>query len=127
AAAGGLLMRLSPSQVEKFERCGVRGLLETAAGARSSDVIRHFGILIHAAAVLAATGAGEALISDRIDEIWHHLDFGSPWYSEEERERARLMVNKFLAWHHSNSRDLVAVEQPLLTRVGGLGIVCQVD
>jgi len=127
AAAGGLLMRLSPSQVEKFHKCGLRWLLETAAGARSSDVIRHFGILIHAAAVLAATGAGEALISDRIDEIWHHLDFGSPWYSEKERERARLMVNKFLAWHASNSRDLVAVEQPLRAQVGGVEIIGQVD
>ncbi len=99
AAADGLLVRLSPSQVESFHRCGLRWLLEVAAGAGSSDVIRHFGILIHAAAVLAATGADGVMIDERIDEIWHHLDFGSPWYSEKERERARVMVRKFLAWH----------------------------
>jgi RecB family exonuclease len=127
AAADGLLMRLSPSQVEKFHKCGLRWLLETAAGAGSSDVIRHFGILIHAAAVLAATGAREDSISERIDEIWHHLDFGSPWYSEKERERARVMVNKFLAWHASNSRELVAVEQTLRAQVGAVEIIGRVD
>jgi RecB family exonuclease len=98
-----------------------------AAGAGSSDVIRHFGILIHAAAVLAATGAEEAMIGERIDEIWHHLDFGSPWYSEKERERARVMVGKFLAWHKQNPRDLVAVEQPLRAQVGAVEITGRVD
>ena len=127
AAADGLLVRLSPSQVESFHRCGLRWLLEVAAGAGSSDVIRHFGILIHAAAVLAATGADQAMISDRIDEIWHHLDFGSPWYSEKERERATVMVNKFLAWHRDNPRELVAVEQQLKAQVGAVEITGRVD
>jgi superfamily I DNA/RNA helicase/RecB family exonuclease len=127
AAADGLLVRLSPSQVESFHRCGLRWLLEVAAGAGSSDVIRHFGILIHAAAVLAATGADEAMISERIDEIWHHLDFGSPWYGEKERERARVMVNKFLAWHRDNPRELVAVEQKLKAQVGAVEITGRVD
>jgi len=127
AAADGLLVRLSPSQVESFHRCGLRWLLEVAAGAGSSDVIRHFGILIHAAAVLAATGADEAMIGERIDEIWHHLDFGSPWYSEKERERARVMVDKFLAWHAGNPRELVAVEQKLRAQVGAVEITGRVD
>src|SRR5579859_964423 len=126
-AADGLLVRLSPSQVESFHRCGLRWLLEVAAGAGSSDVIRHFGILIHAAAVLAATGADGAMIEERIDEIWHHLDFGSPWYSEKERERARIMVNKFLDWHARNPRELVAVEQKLRTQVGAVEITGRVD
>jgi len=126
-AADGLLVRLSPSQVESFHKCGLRWLLEVAAGAGSSDVIRHFGILIHAAAVLAATGADEALIGERIDEIWHHLDFGSPWYGEKERERAQVMVSKFLAWHRANPRELVAVEQKLRAQVGAVEITGRVD
>jgi superfamily I DNA/RNA helicase/RecB family exonuclease len=125
--ADGALIRLSPSQVESFHRCGLRWLLEAAAGARSTDVVRHFGVLIHAAAVLAATGADQALIEERIDEIWHHLDFGSPWYSEKERERARVMVGKFLAWHAGNDRTLVAVEQPFRAQVGAVEIIGRVD
>jgi superfamily I DNA/RNA helicase/RecB family exonuclease len=127
AAADGLLVRLSPSQVESFHRCGLRWLLEVAAGAGSADLIRHFGILIHAAAVLAATGASEDMIDKRIDEIWHHLDFGSPWYGEKERERARIMVTKFLAWHQANPRELVAVEQKLRAQVGAVEITGRVD
>jgi superfamily I DNA/RNA helicase/RecB family exonuclease len=127
AAADGVLARLSPSQVESFHRCGLRWLLDTAVGAGSSDVVRHFGVLIHAAAVLAATGADGPHIEERIDDIWHHLDFGSPWFSEKERERARVMVSKFLAWHKENPRDLVAVEQPLRARIGAVEIRGQVD
>ena len=71
-------------------------------------MVRHFGIVIHAAAVLAAEGAADDLIGERIDEIWHHLDFGSAWYSEKQRELAQQMVDKFLAWHRGNPRELVA-------------------
>jgi len=124
---GSPLLRLSPSQVESFSRCGLRWLLEAAVGARSQDVVRHFGIIIHAAAVLAAAGADETAIGARIDEIWHHLDFGSGWYSEKQRVQAQRMVTKFLAWHRANDRQLVAVEQPVRARVGAVEITGRVD
>ena len=98
-ATAGEQVRLSPSQVEAFTRCGLRWLLESAAGAGRSDVLRHLGTVIHAAAVLAAGGASDGEISSRIDDIWHHLDFGSVWYSDKQREQAERMVRKFLAWH----------------------------
>ena len=123
--AGGI--KLSPSQVESFTRCGLRWLLEAAAGAGTSDVLRHLGTVIHAAAVLAADGTDEAGIGDRIDEIWHHLDFGSAWYSGKQRELAHRMVTKFLAWHRGNPRELVAVEQSLRVRIGQVEITGRVD
>jgi len=125
--SGTALMRVSPSQVESFTRCGLRWLLEVAAGARSADVVRHFGIVIHAAAVLAAEGAADDLIGDRIDEVWHHLDFGSAWYSEKQRELAHQMVDKFLAWHKQNPRDLVAYEESVRAQVGAVEITGRVD
>jgi RecB family exonuclease len=120
-------IRLSPSQVESFTRCGLRWLLEAAAGAGSSDVLRHLGVVIHAAAVLAAEGTGETGISERIDEIWHHLDFGSAWYSRKQRELAQRMVGKFLAWHAANPRELAGVEQELRVRIGQVEITGRVD
>ena len=87
--AGGEAVRLSPSQVESFTRCGLRWLLEAAVGAGRSDVLRHLGTVIHAAAVLAAAGATEQDVADRIDEIWHHLDFGSTWYNAKQRLAGR--------------------------------------
>jgi superfamily I DNA/RNA helicase/RecB family exonuclease len=123
----GDIVRLSPSQVESFSKCGLRWLLEAAAGARSQDVARHFGIVIHAAAALAFTGTPDADIGQRIDEIWHHLDFGSAWYSEKQREQAHTMVHKFLEWHHANPRHLVQVEQDLKVRIGQVEITGRVD
>jgi superfamily I DNA/RNA helicase/RecB family exonuclease len=123
----GGIIQLSPSQVESFTKCGLRWLLEAAAGAGTSDVLRHLGTVIHAAAVLAAEGTGEAGIEERIDDIWHHLDFGSAWFNDKQRELARRMVARFLAWHRGNPRQLVAVEQALRVRIGQVEITGRVD
>jgi superfamily I DNA/RNA helicase/RecB family exonuclease len=120
-------VRLSPSQVENFTRCGLRWLLESAAGVTTPGVLRHFGIVIHAAAALAAEGADDADITKRIDEAWQHLDFGSSWYSAKQRDQAERMVRKFLAWHQANPRELIAVERDLRVRVGQVEITGRVD
>ena len=125
--ADGQTVRLSPSQVESFTRCGLRWLLEAAVGAGRSDVLRHLGTVIHAAAVLAAEGATEQAVADRIDEIWHHLDFGGAWYSAKQRALAERMVRRFLDWHAANPRKLVAYEQDLKVRVGQVEITGRVD
>jgi ATP-dependent exoDNAse (exonuclease V) beta subunit len=125
--AAGERVRLSPSQVESFSRCGLRWLLESAVGAGRPDVLRHLGTVIHAAAVLISEGASEATVSSRIDDIWHHLDFGSVWYGSRQRELAERMVRKFLDWHESNPRDLLATEQALRVRVGQVEITGRVD
>jgi superfamily I DNA/RNA helicase/RecB family exonuclease len=125
--APGQAVRLSPSQVESFTKCGLRWLLEAAVGAGRSDVLRHLGTVIHAAAVLTANGESERAVADRIDEIWHHLDFGSVWYSGKQRALAEKMVRKFLDWHASNPRELIAVEQALKVRIGQVEITGRVD
>jgi superfamily I DNA/RNA helicase/RecB family exonuclease len=120
-------IRLSPSQVETFTRCGLRWLLESAAGVSSAATARHFGIVIHAAAALAADGADDAEITKRIDEVWGHLDFGSAWFSAKQREQAEKMIRKFLDWHQANPRQLAAVEQDLRVRIGRVEITGRVD
>jgi superfamily I DNA/RNA helicase/RecB family exonuclease len=125
--APGERVRLSPSQVESFTRCGLRWLLESAAGAGRSDVLRHLGTVIHAAAVLISAGASERAVASRIDDIWHHLDFGSVWYGSRQRELAERMVRKFLDWHAANPRELMATEQSLRVRIGQVEITGRVD
>src|SRR5262249_32379108 len=125
--SGGALMRVSPSQVEAFTRCGLRWLLEMAGGAGAVDVVRHFGIVIHAAAGLAPGGATAPASGGRSAGVWHHLDFGSAWYSEKQRELAHQMVTKFLAWHRDNPRDLVAYEERVRAQVGAVEITGRVD
>jgi superfamily I DNA/RNA helicase/RecB family exonuclease len=130
-SGGGLPLpgqvRLSPSRVETFTTCGLRWLLEAAVGVGSPAVAQGFGIVIHAAAALAAEGGDDADITKRLDEMWQHLDFGSAWYSAKQREAADKMVQKFLDWHRANPRELVAVEQELSVRAGQVTITGQVD
>jgi superfamily I DNA/RNA helicase/RecB family exonuclease len=125
--APGQAVRLSPSQVESFTKCGLRWLLEAAVGAGRSDVLRHLGTVIHAVAQLTAEGVSERAVADRIDDIWHHLDFGSVWYSGKQRALAEKMVRKFLDWHRSNPRKLIEVEQALKVRIGQVEITGRVD
>ena len=123
----GEQVRLSPSHVETFTRCGLRWLLESAVGASHPDVLRHLGTVIHAAAQLIAEGAAEGEVASRIDDIWHHLDFGSVWYGTRQRELAERMVRKFLDWHTANPRELIAAEQALRVQVGLVEITGRVD
>ncbi|MGO8961692.1 MAG: ATP-dependent helicase [Streptosporangiaceae bacterium] len=120
-------VRISPSQVEKFTKCGLRWLLEAAVGAQAPGAAQAFGIVVHAAAALAAEGADDDEVTKRIDELWRHLDFGSPWYTAKQRASAEAMVAKFLDWHRRNPRQLVAVEQKLSVTMGAVTITGQVD
>jgi superfamily I DNA/RNA helicase/RecB family exonuclease len=120
-------VRVSPSQVDKFVTCGLRWLIESAVGAGPPSVAGHLGTVIHAAAALVAEGADHADIADRIDEIWHQLDFGSVWYSSRQRETASQMVARFADWHRANRRELIAVEQRLRVRIDDVLIAGQVD
>jgi superfamily I DNA/RNA helicase/RecB family exonuclease len=120
-------VRVSPSQVDKFVTCGLRWLLESAVGATPPSTAGHLGTVIHAAAALVAEGADAADVARRIDEIWHQLDFGSPWYSARQRENTDQMVGRFLDWHRQNERELVAVEQKLRVRIDNVVIAGQVD
>jgi superfamily I DNA/RNA helicase/RecB family exonuclease len=120
-------VRISPSQVEKFTRCGLRWLLEAAVGVQPPGVAQHFGVVVHAAAALAAEGADNDEVTKRIDELWQHVDFGSSWYSAKQRDKAQRMVAKFLDWHRGNPRELVAVEEQLRVSIGDITITGQVD
>jgi superfamily I DNA/RNA helicase/RecB family exonuclease len=125
--APGEALRLSPSQVESFTRCGLRWLLESAVGRVGPATLRHLGMVVHAAAVLGASGTPDTEIAGRIDELWHHLDFGSAWYSAKQRALASQMVRKFLDWQASNPRELVTVEEQLKVQVGLVQITGRVD
>jgi superfamily I DNA/RNA helicase/RecB family exonuclease len=118
---------ISPSRVETFTKCGLRWLLEAAVGVRSPGAAQGLGIVIHAAAALAAEGADDGEVAKRVDELWQHLDFGSSWYSARQRAQAESMVAKFLNWHRGNPRELAAVEQQFRVTMGDITITGQVD
>ncbi|MFI6296355.1 UvrD-helicase domain-containing protein [Nonomuraea sp. NPDC050790] len=123
------IVRISPSAVESFTKCGLRWLLETAVGAAGTSSAQGLGTVIHALAVLAATDLpSEDLLGRRLDEIWSELDFGGVWFNRKQRQVAEQMITKFLRWHKENPRELVALEEAFTAMVGdGVLIKGRVD
>ncbi|QVJ03170.1 UvrD-helicase domain-containing protein [Nocardiopsis eucommiae] len=120
-------IRVSPSQVESFTNCQLRWLLERAAGASSGDSASALGTVVHAVAVLVAEGGTAEEVGARMDEIWADLDFGGPWQSDKQRDRADEMVRKFITWDAANDRELVVTEEGFKVDVGGIEITGRVD
>ncbi|MDP9865212.1 MULTISPECIES: ATP-dependent helicase [Streptosporangium] len=123
------IVRVSPSAVENFTKCGLRWLLETSVGASGTDAARGLGTVIHALAVLAATGMpAEDTLGKRLDEVWHELDFGGVWYNRKQRQVAEQMISKFVRWHQENPRELVGLEEAFTAMVSeGVQIKGRVD
>lgn len=123
------IVRISPSAVESFTKCGLRWLLETAVGAAGTSTAQGLGTVIHALAVLAATDLpSEDLLGRRLDEIWNELDFGGVWFNRKQRQVAEQMITKFVRWHKENPRELVALEEPFTAMVAeGVQIKGRVD
>ena len=120
-------IRVSPSQVESFTNCQLRWLLERVAGASSGDSASALGTVVHAVAVLVAQGSTPEEIGERMDEIWADLDFGGPWQSRAQRDRADTMVRKLVDWEAANDRELVVTEEGFRVDVGGIEITGRVD
>jgi superfamily I DNA/RNA helicase/RecB family exonuclease len=123
---------LSPSQVETFEKCGLRWLLAACVGADDGGAAEFatMGKVIHAVAELV--GADDAVsdvdIAKRLDEIWDDLDFRSAWYSEKQRRQAEAMVERFMAWHQrADAREVVSVEDSFHIDLGRVAIRGRVD
>ncbi|MBO2455145.1 ATP-dependent helicase [Actinomadura barringtoniae] len=122
---------ISPSQVEAFTTCGLRWLLASAVGAQDGGPNEYstMGKVIHAVAEMA--GADESVtevdVAQRLDEIWHDLEFRSAWYSEKQREQASTMVDKFLSWHRDNPNEVVALEESFKVDMGRVVIKGRID
>ncbi|MDF5755517.1 ATP-dependent DNA helicase [Spongiactinospora sp. TRM90649] len=123
------VVRISPSAVESFSKCGLRWLLETAVGASGTSAAQGLGTIIHALAVLAATGVpAEETLGKRLDAIWDELDFGGKWFNRKQRQVAEQMIRKFVRWQQDNDRDLISTEEAFTAVVGeGIEIRGRVD
>jgi RecB family exonuclease len=47
----------------------------------------------------------------RVDQVWDRLQFRTHWSRSRERDRIRLALERFLAWHAANPRKLVGSEE----------------
>ncbi|WP_079054115.1 ATP-dependent helicase [Streptomyces graminilatus] len=66
-----------------------------------------FGNVVHVLADEVASGhtpADLAVLMERLDSVWNALAFDAPWKSAQEKEHARVALERFLTWHVDSSR-----------------------
>ncbi|MFJ9564238.1 ATP-dependent helicase [Streptomyces fuscichromogenes] len=75
-----------------------------------------FGNVVHVLADEVASGrtpADLAVLMERLESVWNALAFDAPWKSAQEKENARVALERFLKWHvlDRTARTPVASEQ----------------
>lgn len=66
-----------------------------------------FGNVVHVLADEVASGhtpADLAVLMERLDSVWNALAFDAPWKSAQEKEHARVALERFLTWHVDSRR-----------------------
>ncbi|MFF5564558.1 ATP-dependent helicase [Streptomyces sp. NPDC012623] len=61
-----------------------------------------FGNVVHVLADEVASGRTPAdldVLMTRLDSVWDALAFDAPWKSQQEKEHARVALERFLRWH----------------------------
>ncbi|WP_460495950.1 ATP-dependent helicase [Glycomyces tarimensis] len=113
-ALAGESIRVSPSQVEKTQQCGLRWVLESHGGDADDLLPRHMGTLLHAAAEAVAetpdADPGEVM-EHVVAEHFDRLPFEAPWQAEQERRRVSGAVERFANWLRANKRELLGAER----------------
>ncbi|MEU2562298.1 ATP-dependent DNA helicase [Streptomyces longispororuber] len=65
-----------------------------------------FGNVVHVLADEVASGRTPAdldVLMERLESVWDALAFDAPWKSEQEKEHARVALERFLQWHVSGA------------------------
>ncbi|MFB6844564.1 ATP-dependent helicase [Streptomyces sp. NPDC056373] len=64
-----------------------------------------FGNVVHVLADEVASGhtpADLGVLMERLDSVWNALAFDAPWKSAQEKDNARVALERFLQWHVTN-------------------------
>jgi superfamily I DNA/RNA helicase/RecB family exonuclease len=100
----GHVVRVSPSKVEAFGRCGLRWLLTTCGGEGPAVGSAEIGTLVHG--IAADLGeADAATLAAEVDARWHLLGLPRGWVSDRKRAEARTMTGRLAAYFDAARRD----------------------
>jgi superfamily I DNA/RNA helicase/RecB family exonuclease len=112
---------VSPSTVEILSKCPLRWVVERHGGTDPAELASITGVLVHALAQAAASGADEVHLRAELDRAWDAVDAGAPWFSRKERQRVHAMLDTFLGWLNATRGELtqVAVEQDFTVDIPG--------
>jgi RecB family exonuclease len=105
---------LSASGLESIGTCALRWYLDREARVETRrSAATAFGSVVHAIADHVAEGHVSAEIGEMaalLDDVWSELSFEAQWQSDSERAAARVALERFLAYHLANTRELLGTE-----------------
>ncbi|MEV6203782.1 ATP-dependent DNA helicase [Streptomyces sp. NPDC051771] len=95
---------LSPSALENLAAtCSLQWFLgREVKAAEPASAAQGFGNVVHVLADEVASGRTPAdldVLMTRLDTVWDALAFDAPWKSAQEKEHARVALERFLRWH----------------------------
>ena len=122
-----LPVRVRPSAIETFQRCPLRWVLGAVGAEASPDATRTVGTAVHDVAQRVAEGLGPAEAPEVLAAELDLLDLGPGWSDQRQRQSAQDMLERFLAWHAAEGRELVAAEIEFDVTVGRARIRGKVD
>jgi RecB family exonuclease len=120
-------VRVRPSGIEGFRRCPLRWVLGAVGAEAAPDTNRTVGTAVHEVAQQVAEGLAPEEADAALDTRLDRLDLGPGWADQRQRDAAHDMLDRFLAWHGRNQRQLVAAEADFSVEVGRARISGQVD
>ena len=109
-------LRLSASTLSALMACPAQWFFTKEAGGQgAAHQAATLGNLVHKVAEEVAKSDEAAPTIDelmeRVDQVWGRLQFRTHWSRTRERDRIRLALERFLAWHAADERTLVGAEE----------------
>lgn len=108
---------LSPSALQSLLDCPLRWLAERHGGTDGRDMRSTIGSVIHA--LVAESAGSQQELQAELSRAWQQLPFTAQWYSANELDRHRAIIETFLAWRSQTRGDLTEVG----TEVGFDGVI----
>jgi RecB family exonuclease len=111
---------LSPSTLQTLSDCPLRWLAERHGGSNRRELRSTLGSVVHA--LIADSVSAEQMTSD-LEKLWSTISFDSQWYSDNELDRHRAMLEAFVAWRSTTRHELTEIG----TEVDVDGVIAERD
>jgi superfamily I DNA/RNA helicase/RecB family exonuclease len=113
---------LSGSAIAAFDRCPRAWFLDREVKAtETTSSAQGFGSIVHAlaeAVVVGELAPDPDVIIERLDSVWDLLPYDARWQAARDHLEARAAIERFLAWHLANPRQVAGAELEFTVNVG---------
>lgn len=115
--AGADSVPVNPSQIEKFNECGLRWFLETHGGTVGDSLGQSIGNIVHDVAHEFPAGGLDDILG-AVDGRLAELPVESEWEAAQQRRRAETIARKLNDYLLKTAPKLVGTEVEFETRTG---------